>query len=161
MRTLKLENFKAFSQSSEVDFEDKNALIYGENGSGKSSVFDALKLWFYTQKIFSPTIDRLTEPSEIANAKNDILDSYNNQTDKLRRFNLFLNGAAYNAATTPSGFNTCLICRDDIICTDTLNVNDILANSFVGISDPISFITPRQQADIEVLINATLNYAFT
>lgn len=52
MNKLYLKNFKAFFNPVEIDFDSKNALIYGENGSGKSSIYEAIRLWFYTNKIF-------------------------------------------------------------------------------------------------------------
>lgn len=50
MNKLYLKNFKAFFNPVEIDFDSKNALIYGENGSGKSSIYEAIRLWFYTNK---------------------------------------------------------------------------------------------------------------
>jgi len=37
-----LKNFKAFRQEQVIDFKNKNVLIYGNNGAGKSSIFWAL-----------------------------------------------------------------------------------------------------------------------
>lgn len=42
IQTLKLQNFKFFGQEEILKFEGKNILIYGENGSGKSSIYWAL-----------------------------------------------------------------------------------------------------------------------
>lgn len=39
---LTLENFKFFYGEKTLDFEGKNVLLYGENGSGKSSIYWAL-----------------------------------------------------------------------------------------------------------------------
>jgi energy-coupling factor transporter ATP-binding protein EcfA2 len=41
---LKIQSFRFFQKEESFDFEGKNALIYGENGSGKSSVFKALEI---------------------------------------------------------------------------------------------------------------------
>jgi len=43
---LTLENFKFFSGKEEFNFEGKNVLVYGENGSGKSSIYWALYTFF-------------------------------------------------------------------------------------------------------------------
>ena len=42
IQTLKIKNFKAFPVEQTFDFEGKHVLIYGENGSGKSSIYWAL-----------------------------------------------------------------------------------------------------------------------
>ena len=44
--TITLVNFRAFRGQHTFDFEGKNALIYGENGSGKTSLWSAIDLFF-------------------------------------------------------------------------------------------------------------------
>lgn len=51
---LKLKNFKFFYGEKEIDFECKNVLIYGENGSGKSSIYWAL--YTFMQSVFKTNI---------------------------------------------------------------------------------------------------------
>ena len=46
LETIKLNNFKAFYGTREIAVERKNLLIYGENGSGKSSLYFALYTLF-------------------------------------------------------------------------------------------------------------------
>lgn len=57
MNNLIAKNFKAFRSSIVLDCQDEeNILIYGENGSGKSSLFDAFRLYYFKQKIFDEQI---------------------------------------------------------------------------------------------------------
>ena len=46
IKTLIIENVKAFNEKKYLHFDSKNVLIYGENGSGKSSIATALKFLF-------------------------------------------------------------------------------------------------------------------
>ncbi len=46
IKKLRLQNFKAYKDATEFDFEGNNVLIFGTNGSGKSSLYKALKLLF-------------------------------------------------------------------------------------------------------------------
>ena len=46
LATLKLNNFRAFPQPEIFRLDGKNLLVYGENGSGKSSLFAALRALF-------------------------------------------------------------------------------------------------------------------
>jgi len=50
IKTLILKNFKFFYNEVPIPFERKNALIYGENGSGKSSIYWAL--YTFLQSVF-------------------------------------------------------------------------------------------------------------
>lgn len=43
---LKLKNFKGI-KNLEINFEGKNANIYGKNATGKTTVFDAFKWLFF------------------------------------------------------------------------------------------------------------------
>jgi energy-coupling factor transporter ATP-binding protein EcfA2 len=46
LASLKLNNFRAFPEPEIFSLEGKNLLVYGENGSGKSSIFAALRALF-------------------------------------------------------------------------------------------------------------------
>lgn len=46
IKTLRIKNFKGFANEIEVNLKGKNLVIYGENGSGKTSLVETLKLLF-------------------------------------------------------------------------------------------------------------------
>lgn len=52
IKEITLENFKFFYGKRKLDFERKHILLYGENGSGKSSIYWALYTFF--QSVFKP-----------------------------------------------------------------------------------------------------------
>ena len=66
IKKLHLTNFKFFFGETNIDFAKKNLLIYGENGSGKSSVYWALYTFMQSvykiddeiKKYFDPTNDQ-------------------------------------------------------------------------------------------------------
>ena len=56
INSIKIENFKFFHRPFKMDIEGKNLLLYGENGSGKSSLYWAIYTLF--QSCYKrPTID--------------------------------------------------------------------------------------------------------
>lgn len=57
MRSLYVENFKAFRMPISLSCPNQeNILVYGENGSGKSSLFDAFRLFYFRDRIFNERI---------------------------------------------------------------------------------------------------------
>ncbi len=53
IKSIKINNFKFFTEQPYIEINGKNILLYGENGSGKSSVYWAL----YTFRV-----DKYTDP---------------------------------------------------------------------------------------------------
>ncbi len=58
IQNIKIEKFKGFSDTVEInDMADKSLLIYGENGSGKSSLYEALRLTMYYNRLYRNAVD--------------------------------------------------------------------------------------------------------
>lgn len=75
MQNLKVDNFKAFCKALELDSpNNENVLIYGENGSGKTSIFEAFHLFYFRNKIFNERIptniveERVDEEKAVVNS---------------------------------------------------------------------------------------------
>ena len=77
---IKLHNFKAFftgSEPEEIDLEGKNLLLYGENGSGKSSIYWALYTLFQSETKRNDEIVKYFTPIH-----NEQLINYNYLTNR-------------------------------------------------------------------------------
>lgn len=46
IKAIRINNFKFFGKSDPIVLDGRNLLLYGENGSGKSSVYNALYTLF-------------------------------------------------------------------------------------------------------------------
>lgn len=68
IKTISLENYRFFQEKIDFNFEERNVLIYGENGSGKSSLFNAL------QKFFKYYSNKDLAKLNIQNAQNIFVD---------------------------------------------------------------------------------------
>lgn len=156
---LKLERFKAFRDPTELNLGSKNVLIYGENGAGKSSLFQALKIIFHKDWIFDREISTtVTDPLDRQNAENDVLAHYNYQLTPLTNFTLEINGVDYKSFS-PVGCDVSMISRDNISAENIINVVDLLKNSLVGINDPVDFVNSKKNT-IESLVNTFLKDCF-
>ena len=71
MKKITIENFKAFSNKLEISFPNsENLLIYGENGAGKSSIFEAVKYFFNKDKLEKQASIDQTIPANQVTFKN-------------------------------------------------------------------------------------------
>lgn len=156
---LNLKNFKAFRDPAELVADGKNVLIYGENGAGKSSLYQALKIVFHRQRIFDAEIPAtITDPQDRRNAENDVLRRNNFQKDPLTDFTLEINGTDYKTFT-PANCDVSMISREDIFADDKIDVVELLRKSIVGITDPAKFVSEKKDI-IEQLINCFLKEYF-
>ena len=83
MKQLTLENFKAFNSKvvigdATVEGKPMNILCYGENGSGKSSIYEAIKYVFHKTRIENEIIPAHLGGVQRENAKRQILIDYKN-----------------------------------------------------------------------------------
>jgi AAA15 family ATPase/GTPase len=66
MKKIAIKNFKAYKHTNkefEIDLQEKHLLLYGDNGAGKSSLYEALKVAFCKDKL-EPDIPPEKTPEE-------------------------------------------------------------------------------------------------
>jgi chromosome segregation ATPase len=84
---LILENFKFFNGVQEFNFEGKNVLIYGENGSGKSSIYWALYTFFQSSIKDNENIKKYFDTSHSENLVNRFIKDNENSSIKVEIIN--------------------------------------------------------------------------
>lgn len=71
IKTIIIENFKFFHAAFSLDVDSKNLLVYGENGSGKSSIYWALYTLFQSRlKSDAAHVEKYFDPTEGENLRN-------------------------------------------------------------------------------------------
>lgn len=71
IKSINIENFKYFHGPFHLDVESKNMLVYGENGSGKSSIYWALYTIFQSRlKPDAPSVEKYFDPANGENLRN-------------------------------------------------------------------------------------------
>lgn len=94
MNKLEINNFKSFSAPQIIDFDNKNFLLYGDNGAGKSSMFEAIKICFFKDKL-QPKNDDEKTPEENRQIVSDFWSQYNNKNAS-QDFELKINDTNFN-----------------------------------------------------------------
>ena len=120
IESLIIKNFKAFREEITINFENKNLLIYGNNGAGKSSIFWAL----YT------IIQSTTKQPEEIKKYFKIYDSLLPETKQSLR-NIFEsdNEESYLKLKITDDVNVYKISLDDIANLDQQNLKTLTATS--------------------------------
>lgn len=54
IKDIHIHNFKFFNEAEPINLKSKHLLLYGENGSGKSSIYWSLYTLFETAKTAQP-----------------------------------------------------------------------------------------------------------
>lgn len=152
MNKLELSNFKGFKDVFTISLAGNNALIFGENGSGKSSVFEGIKLLFFEQRIFRENIDSNVIDEQRQNAQNEILEEYRN--DLNQRFSLKMDDNIDLSNIQPNNYNVFLICYKDIDANDNLDFEQIANNAYLS---NINRFTNWCDYDIKVMVKDEIN----
>jgi len=75
---IEIEKFKAFKNNITIDIEGKNLITYGENGAGKSSIYEAFKILFFKHKL-EQQINTAPTPEEQEAINIEFWSKYNNK----------------------------------------------------------------------------------
>jgi hypothetical protein len=96
MENILLKNFKAHKKELQINFQNnaKNLLLYGDNGAGKSSIYEAIKLIFFREKLENNITKKIT-PEEYDEKLKEFYGSYNNAVEPILDFTLNINNVNY------------------------------------------------------------------
>jgi energy-coupling factor transporter ATP-binding protein EcfA2 len=152
MLKIAISNFKAFNDTLTLDFIKANLLLYGDNGVGKSSIFEALKVIFFWERLESELPSNLT-PEEFQQYKNNLWASFNNkQLDQ--NFQLKINDEDF-LTFDKSNYQVFMISLPDLYLGGALNLRDLLQKFFLDINDVDSFCVDAFQS-IQEEVNKSL-----
>lgn len=127
MKKLTISNFKAFGENpvafggETAEGKPMNILCFGENGSGKTSVYEAIKLAFHKERIEQERIPARYQGLERINASRQILIEYKNKKSVAEPL-IEINGVSFET------FNK------DCYNVYMLNGNDIKVNGFLDLA---------------------------
>ena len=169
MEKIEINKFKAFNARIALILgpEKKNLLLYGENGSGKSSIFEAIKLIFYKERFLNSRISvgaseeqKIAEEASFYNSYrhrsvNSSIEIKINDTD----FNSFQAGdyQCYMLSHTDISHISYEIADDKIKNRDIVNLRRILENRFFPEFDTEVFCDRYKNEVITEVNNALEN----
>ncbi|ATA86191.1 hypothetical protein CGC50_02890 [Capnocytophaga gingivalis] len=171
MKKIEINNFKAFNAVLSLTLEatKKNLLLYGENGSGKSSIFEAIKLIFYNDRLLKNIISTGANEEQ---KESEIEDFYNNYKHKAiaSPIDIKINNSDFKSFNI-SDYHCYMLSHIDIshmshkiedgkiINIDIINLKKILENRFFPEFDTKDFYD-RYKENIITEVNRALKDEF-
>lgn len=104
-----------------------NLLLCGENGSGKSSIFEALKMLFYRERLLKVS-DELVGEERLARIS-DLKNSYDNKKFH-QHFEISLDGVVRNEALTENVPEVYMISCENLKAYDIITLEDLLSDVY-------------------------------
>ncbi|DAB29558.1 MAG TPA: hypothetical protein CFH84_08795 [Sulfurimonas sp. UBA12504] len=136
MNSLKLTNFKAHQDLEEIKFDGQNFLLYGDNGAGKSSLYEALKVVFYRDRLEAPVKREATAENE-AEKISEFYREFNNKISN-QDFAIQINSQNYNSFNT-NNYNVYMLNLDDVAFDRTLKLSTLLEKVFFNFPKSICY----------------------
>ena len=172
MNNLFIKYFKAFGENEresdgfhKLEIGNKSLLLYGENGAGKSSIFEAIKFVFFQQKIENEATRFIATDEEKRRAKDDLLQSYNNKRTNFN-FELQIDNTNY-LSFDKSDYQVFMLSPESTSNHSEILLEDLIENSFFDIGDANEFLKQKETAEqkenyqkVEEIVNRTLQEYF-
>lgn len=131
MKSLKLKKFKAFNEEISISLDEKNLLLYGENGAGKSSIYEAIKVVFYHQRLESNIVS--TTPEDQQQKRRDFWSNYNNKIDNLN-FEIQINDLLYSSFSSLN-YQVYMISLEELKVDNSIKLKDLVMKFYFSTDD--------------------------
>ena len=171
MEKIEINNFKAFNAelSLTLGSTKKNLLLYGENGSGKSSIFEAIKLIFYKDRLLKNIVSIGARDEQKEAEKQNFYNTYKHKAvassidikinnSDFKKFNIS-NYHCYMLSHIDISHMSHKIEDGKIRNIDIINLRQILENRFFPEFDTKDFYN-RYERDIITEVNRALKNEF-
>ena len=125
--SLRVECFKAFKEGVDINPGKFNLLMYGDNGAGKSSVYDALKLVFFYHRIEEEHRVGATPDEQRAQLATYLANRYDHKGKA--GFVIKINGDDYQEFISHDDFqdyHVSMVCNSDIQVGEYISYKELL-----------------------------------
>ena len=153
MNKLKLIDFKAYQDLEDIPFEGKNFLLYGDNGAGKSSIYEAIKIIFFKDKL-SQLIPITLNPDDQEAENKDFWSKYNNKNLPENDFQLKINDEDYHSFNFEN-YQIFMLSLDELKIEESIHLDILLKNFYISIENVDEFCNTHWES-IESNINDVL-----
>lgn len=158
IQSIQLKSFKAFSSRFLLNLSNQSQLLYGANGAGKSSIFEALKVAFFYDKL-SDGVESASTKEEQEEYNKEFWSKYNNSLRK-EPFEVKINGSDFDDLDRAS-FSVFMLSIDDIkVSKSRVNFKDILSGLFYDCPTSLEELCSEESILIQEHVNECLSREF-
>lgn len=159
MKKIVINNFKAFKSENSlnvnVDGTRKNLLLFGENGAGKSSYYEAIKLVFFREKLTSQ-FNNLTPEEKQSEIAAFLAEEYNNRINQTD-FTITINDTIYSSFDK-SNYQVFMLNSRTKVNHSKIKVLELINNNYFSNSSHLDFNTFNQiKESLQKEVNNSLN----
>ena len=129
--SLHIERFKAFKEATDFNI-DNNLLVYGDNGAGKSSIFEALKLVFFYNRIKRTHRVGATPDEQQAQWESYLANQYNYRGET--GYIISVNEKKYeDFISQPDylNYHVSMICNSDIHVGNNISYRELIKKVYI------------------------------
>jgi len=160
MKKLELINFKAHKKSDDgktlqIDLTDSknNFLLYGDNGAGKSSIYEAIKIIFFKDRI-SEEIPSANTEEEQEQIISDFWSQYNNKISN-ENFEININDSSYLNFSI-NHYQTFMFSLDELFIEDSIKLDNLLTKLYFNLNSDINDFCSNKYQTIQDSVNSAL-----
>lgn len=150
MNKIIISNFKGFGESVEIDFSivlddsvsSTNMILYSENGGGKTTIAEAIRLMAFPIQIENKAIDASIVDEERIAAKRDWINGYLHDLST-ESFEINIDGVAFSNGLPLNTAGVFILSRDYLLPTSQICIDKLLDNTCFSYILPLSELLSR------------------
>ena len=154
MNKLFIQDFKAFSEALNIELPDeKNLLIYGENGSGKSSIYEALRYAFFKDLHERKNISaaKLAAGGTVAQAEKDTLRNSFNSRQTNNDFQIKIDNIDID--TFICNYDVFMVSQSELYTEHEFDIKNLVSNLYSTINNSLFSLSSSEHEELEFVIN--------
>lgn len=133
MKNLYLRDFRAFRDDFTLELKglQEHALIYGENGAGKSSLYEALKILFFFNRIDREITDGAVDEADAERRRRQWKQRNICKMSGVADFGIKLDDENYGSTLDVSQYKVCMLSNGEMPIGNTISVKKLLKSSYI------------------------------
>lgn len=133
MKKLYLRDFRAFRDDFTLELKglQEHILIYGENGAGKSSLYEALKILFFFDRIDKEIIENAVDETDAERRRRQWKQRNICKMSPVADFGINLDNDSYGPTLDVSQYKVCMLSNGDMPIENIISVKKLLSSSYI------------------------------